>query len=158
MLHIAIHDILQPLLQESSIISTHAISHRDINLLVSEINSRNGGDEVLTGISKNNQMNWNRKKKLTAVPERNASTIRPSFHACSISSIVKSLSMTSNFWMSEVRYVDPVASRSLASSSTLPLVTPSRMTFAPSGAVTSSLFLSFVSHTMKKLLAPASVT
>jgi len=62
MLHIAIHDILQPLLQESSIISTHAISHRDINLLVSEINSRNGGDEVLTGISKDDQMDWDRKE------------------------------------------------------------------------------------------------
>jgi hypothetical protein len=32
------------------------------------------------------------------------------------------------------------------------------MTFAPSGAVTSSRFPSFVSQRMKKLLAPASVT
>jgi hypothetical protein len=62
MLHIAIHDMLQPLLQESSIVSTRAISHRDINLLISKINSRNGGDEVLIGINKNSQTDWDRKK------------------------------------------------------------------------------------------------
>jgi hypothetical protein len=99
-----------------------------------------------------------RRGRLTAVPDKKASTIRPSFHASSISSIVKSLSITSSSLISEVRYFDPDTNRCLASSRTLPLVTPSRITLAPNGAVTSSSFPSFVFRTMKKLLAPASVT
>jgi hypothetical protein len=94
----------------------------------------------------------------TAVPDKKASTILPSFHASSISSIVKFLSTTSKSWIPGFRYFDPATSRCLASSSTLPLVTPSKITFASKGAVTSCKFPSFVFHTMKKLLAPASVT
>ena len=62
MLNIAIHNILQPLLQESSIVSTRTISHRDINLFISEANSRDGGDEVLTTINKNNHMDLGKEE------------------------------------------------------------------------------------------------
>lgn len=47
MLNISIHNVLQPLLHHSGIISTRTTSHWNIQFLITEVDCGNGGDEVL---------------------------------------------------------------------------------------------------------------
>src|SRR6266498_4323911 len=44
MMDISIHNVVQPLLHHSGIISTRTISHWNIQFLITEVDCRNGGD------------------------------------------------------------------------------------------------------------------
>ena len=128
------------------------LSNLNVRVVVS--NDTNGSDEELYKSAGKSSMITHVKGKHTAVPVTQASSKRPSLEASTISPIVICRSVTSRHSSSLV----PSISRSLASSSTLFRVTPSKI-MSPSGGVSSSgCPLSFLRMMTKKLLAPASVT
>lgn len=51
MLDLTVHNIIQPLLDQSSVVAAITLRHRDLNLAVLEVDCRNRGDEVLRHVS-----------------------------------------------------------------------------------------------------------
>lgn len=150
-LFVSIHNVREPLsnlesnrrFEYSSIIE---LSNLDVLVLVTNQSYRSN-EELSISVSRSLVATL-QFLALTAVPVTKASSNLPSSQASTSSFISKARSETSISW----------CNLSLASSSTLFRVTPSRI-MSPRGGVTSSgLFVCLFRITTKKLLAPASVT